>query len=136
MTLSVNKFGAEVMLPLTWLIFRTMPGGADGGPGAPLVGTSTMLPTDANSPLIPARDCTRDAPVTMTLELLLLEVPVVVLELLLALELVLVLELLLVLELVLVLELLLALAVSLVVRPDGSTRSWICVSGLTELRFR
>src|SRR5208282_3986625 len=121
MTLSVNKFGAGAMLPLMWLILRTMPGGAGGGPGAPGAVTLMMLPAETNSPLIPARDCTRNAPLTMTLELLLLEVPVVMLVLLLAL-------------LLLLLELL--LPASLVVRPDGSSRSWICVSGPTELRFR
>src|SRR5271157_6087873 len=101
--LSVNRFGAEAILPLTWLIFRTMPGGAGGGPGAPGLGTSTMLPAETNSPLIPAKLCTRNASLTYTFE-----------------------------------ELLLVLAVVLVpaVTVDGSSRSWICVSGPTELRFR
>ena len=57
------------------------PGGAGAGPGVPGADTLTMLPAVANSPLIPARDCTRNAPVTMMLELLLLELPVVMLEL-------------------------------------------------------
>src|SRR5208283_4851184 len=83
-SLSVNRFGAlngGTMLPLMWLILMTMPGGAGGGGGALLVEASTMLPAETNSPLIPARDCTRNAPGTMTLELLLLEVPTVVPEL-------------------------------------------------------
>src|SRR5271157_942190 len=130
MSLSVNRFGAingGTMLPLTWLILRTMPGGAGGGGGASLVETSTMLPAETNSPLIPARDCTRNAPVTMTLELLLLEVPTVVPELVVVVVLLLLLPLLL---------LRLFISTSPVVRPEGSSRSRICVSGPTELRFR
>ena len=46
-----------------------------------------MLPADTNSPLIPASDCTVNAPVTTTLELLFDEVPVVMVELSLELEL-------------------------------------------------
>ena len=120
----------RAMLPLTWLIFRTRPGGAGGGPGAPGVETLMMLPAVTNSPLIPARDCTRNAPVTMTLELLLLEVPTVVPEL------VVVVVLLLPPLLLPLLLLRLFIPTSPVVRPEGSSRSWICVSGPTELRFR
>src|SRR5271157_1678718 len=138
MSLSLNNFGAEAMLPLMWLIFKTRPGGAGVGPGVPGVETLTMLPAVANSPLIPASDCTRNAPVTMTLELLFSEVPVVMLELVvLELEDVEELDVLLVVGLVLAVTPELEFALANAVRDDvGSTRRLISVSGPTELRFR
>src|SRR5271157_3820674 len=141
MSLSLNNFGAEAMLPLMWLIFKTRPGGAGLGPGVPGVETLTMLPAVANSPLIPASDCTRNAPVTMTLELLFSEVPVVMLELVvevvLELEDVEELDVLLVVGLVLAVTPELEFALANAVRDDvGSTRRLICVLGPTELRFR
>ncbi len=140
-------------MPLMWLIFRTRPGGAGGGPGVPGLDTLMMLPAVTNSPLIPASDCTVNAPVTTTLELLFVEVPEVIVELLF--ELVLELDeldddelddvpvddedddVLLFVGLVLAFTPELEFAVWNSVSSDsGRTRRLIWVLGPTELRFR
>ena len=48
-----------------WLIFRTMPGGAGGGPGAVVSAVVLMIvPAERNSPLMFASPCTWNPPVT------------------------------------------------------------------------